>query len=44
MKSFFIANNGGVVYMKNITMDKKLVWKRIVENIKEYLYIIFGGS
>ncbi|MBQ9934254.1 MAG: YitT family protein [Lachnospiraceae bacterium] len=28
--------------MKNITMDKKLVWKRIVENIKEYLYIIFG--
>lgn len=28
--------------MKNITMDKKLVWKRIVKNIKEYLYIIFG--
>ncbi len=42
MRGSFIVDDGGFDDMEKITMDSKLVLKRIMGNVKEYLYIIFG--
>lgn len=42
MRGSFIIKKGGMVDMRNKNLEDKLRWTKLMANVKEYFYIVFG--